>query len=133
MLAKIFTDPEVMSILRRYDPKEKWQLDTERSYMDTAIFSEPGADLETDRYMKMTYVRPDFLFVERWEGSLYCSVDAVYKKTGDRFKRIFRRKHRMGTMYDGSLFPATVDASGSGNMGDTVETNITGISRPSPP
>ena len=133
MLARIFTEPEVRAILRRYDPKEKWQLDTERSYMDTAIFCEPGADLETDRYMKMKYVRPDFLFAERWEGSYYCSVDAVYKKSEDGFKRIFRRRHRKGKMLAGTLFPATEDASGSGNMGDTVETIITGISKPSPP
>ena len=133
MLVRIFTEPEVRDILRRYDPKEKWQLDTERSYMDTAIFCEPGADLETDRYMKMKYVRPDFLFAERWEGSYYCSVDAVYKKSEDGFKRIFRRRHRKGKMLAGTLFPATEDASGSGNMGDTVETIITGISKPSPP
>ena len=101
--------------------------------MDTAIFCEPEADLETDRYMKMKYVRPDFLFVERWEGSLYCSVDAVYKKTGDRFKRIFRRKHRMGMMYDGSLFPAIKNTSGSGNMDDAVENIVTDIPKLSPP
>ena len=95
--------------------------------MDTAIFCEPRADLETDRYMKMTYVRPDFLFVERWEGSLYCSVDAVYKKSEEGFKRIFRRRHRKGTMYAGRLFPETEDASGSGNMGDTAENIITDI------
>ena len=39
MLARIFTEPEIRTILRRYDPKEKWQLDTERSYMDTAIWA----------------------------------------------------------------------------------------------
>ena len=133
MLARIFTEPEVRAILRRYDPKEKWQLDTERSYRDTAIFCEPIADSETDRYMKITYVAPDFLLAERWEGSRYCSVDAVYKKTKDGFKRVFRRRHRKGTMLAGSLFPVTEDASGNGNMGDTVETNITGISKPSPP
>ncbi len=39
MLARIFTEPEIRTILRRYDPKEKWQLDTERSYMYTAIWA----------------------------------------------------------------------------------------------
>ena len=131
MLARIFTEPEVMSILRRYDPKEKWQLDTERSYMDTAIFCEPGADLETDRYMKMKYVRPDFLFLERWEGSLYCSVDAVYKKTKDGFKRVFRKRHRKGKMYAGSLFPATGDATGGSN--ESIPSIIVDIGNPKLP
>jgi len=113
MLARIFTEPEIRIILRRYDPKEKWQLDTERSYMDTAIFCEPGADLKTDRYLKMMYVAPDFLLAERWEGSDYCSVDVIYKRAEHGYKRVHRRKHRKRQVYAERLFP--VDRSLSEN------------------
>lgn len=119
MLARIFTEPEVRTILRRYDPKEKWQLDTEKSYMDTAIFCEPGADLKTDRYLKIMYVAPDYLLAERWEGSHYCSVDAVYKRTEHGYKKVHRRKHRKRQIYGERLFP--VDRSLSENVEATIE------------
>lgn len=65
MLLRYFSEPEIEPVLRRYDPEKKWQFDMEKSYRDTAIFCEPGADLERSRYLKLRYLKPDFLFVER--------------------------------------------------------------------
>ena len=87
--------------------------------------------METDRYMKMKYVRPDFLFVERWEGSYYCPVDAVYKKSEDGFKRVFRRRHRKGVMYARCMFPVTEDVSSCSN--EDISSNNDDIGNPKLP
>lgn len=105
MLARIFTEPEIESVLRRYDPNRKWKLDTERSYMDTAIFCEPGADLKKERYLKMHYVKPDYLFVERWDGTNFHAVDVLYKKTEKGYQRLMRKRYRKRPIYAGRLFP----------------------------
>ena len=115
MLARIFTEPEIEPILRRYDPQRKWQLDTERSYMDTAIFCEPCADLETERYLKMRFVKPDYLFVERWDGTIFHAVDALYKKVGKGYTRLMRKRYRKHPTYAIRLFPDSVGSSSVGS------------------
>ena len=105
MLARIFTESEIELVLRRYDPQRKCQLDMEKSYMDTAIFCEPGADLEKERYLKMRYVKPDYLFVERWDGSYYHAIDALYKKAEKGYKRLMRKRYRKHPTYASRLFP----------------------------
>ena len=104
MLLRYFSEPEIEPVLRRYNPEKKWQLDMERSYRDTAIFCEPGADMETGSYLKMRYLKPDYLFLERWDGSHYCVVDALYKKTEKGYKRLMRKRHRKRPAYDDGLF-----------------------------
>lgn len=126
MLARIFTEPEIEPVLRRYDPQRKWQLDTERSYMDTAIFCEPGADLEKERYLKMRYVKPDYLFVERWDGLYYHAIDALYKKAAKGYQRLMRKRCRKRPLYAGRLFPDSTSSlsvgscrNGEGSAGTT--------------
>ena len=104
MFARIFTEPEIEPVLRRYAPQRKWQLDMGKSYMDTAIFCEPGADLKKERYLKMHYVKPDYLFVERWDGTNFHAVDVLYKKTEKGYQRLMRRRHRKRPIYAGRLF-----------------------------
>ena len=104
MLLRFFSEPEIELVLRRYDPEKKWQLDMEKSYRDTAIFCEPGADLKTGSYLKMWYLMPDYLFVERWDGSHYCVTDALYKKTDKGYRRLMRKRHRKRSTYDDGLF-----------------------------
>ena len=99
--------------------------------MDTAIFCEPGAGLKTDRYMKMMYVAPDFLLVEIWEGSYYCSVDAVYERKEHGYKRIHRRKHRKREIYAERLFPVArcLSENRETSIGDTF-TDKPGLPKP---
>ena len=118
MLARIFTELEIEPVLRRYDPQRKWQLDTERSYMDTAIFCEPGVDLEKERYLKMRYVKPDYLFVERWDGTNLHAVDVLYKKTEKGYIRLMRKRYRKHPTYAGRLFPDSVGSSSVGTCRD---------------
>lgn len=126
MLARIFTEQEIEPVLRRYDPQRKWQLDMEKSYMDTAIFCEPGADLEKERYLKMRYVKPDYLFVERWDGSYYHAIVALYKRTEKGYQRLMRKRYRKHPTYAGRLFPDSAISlqggacqSGEGSAGTT--------------
>ena len=125
MLAKIFTEPEIKVVLRRYDPEGKLLLDTERSYMDTAIFCEPGADLNDSGYLKVRYIRPYYLSVERWHGSHQLKVGALYQKTDSGYKRLMRKKYRKNRIQSAGLFE---DADGtdlsSGHVSD--ENAVTG-------
>ncbi|MBR1477424.1 MAG: hypothetical protein IJ608_05625 [Lachnospiraceae bacterium] len=104
MLAKIFTEPEINTVLRRYDPEGKLLLDTERSYMDKAIFCEPGADLNDSGYLKVRYIRPHYLSVERWQGSHQRIVSALYQKTDTGYKRLMSKKYRKNRIQSASLF-----------------------------
>ena len=115
MFARIFTEPEIEPVLRRYAPQRKWQLDMGKSYMDTAIFCEPGADLEKERYLKMRYVKPDYLFVERWDGTNFHAVDVLYKKTEKGYQRLMRRRHRKRPIYAIRLFSDSVGSSSVGS------------------
>lgn len=119
MLAKIFTEPEINTVIRRYDPERKLLLDTEKSYMDTAIFCEPGADLNDSGYLKVRYIRPHYLSVERWYGSHQLKVSALYQKADSGYKRLMRKKHRENRMQSASLFE-DVDGSelSSGHVSD---------------
>lgn len=128
MIARIFTEPEIEPVLRRYDPEKKWQLDMEKSYRDTAIFCEPGADLEMSSYLKMRYLMPDYLFVERWDGSHYCVVDALYKKTEKGYKRLMRKRHRKCPTYDDRLFSDGVGlASGRSRQSDAMSAGVSDL------
>ena len=115
MFARIFTEPEIEPVLRRYDPQRIWQLDMEKSYMDTAIFCEPGADLEKERYLKMRYVKPDYLFVERWDGSYYHAIDTLYKKAAKGYQRLMRRRYRKHPAYASRLFPDSASPLSGGS------------------
>ena len=118
MLLRYFSEPEIEPLLHRYDPEKKWQLDKEKSYKDMAIFCEPGADLETSRYLKMRYLKPDYLFVERWDGSHYRVVDALYKKTEKGYKKLMHKRHRKHPTYDDRLFPNSAGSSSNGSSQD---------------
>lgn len=118
MLLRYLSEPEIEPLLHRYDPEKKWQLDKEKSYKDMAIFCEPGADLETSRYLKMRYLKPDYLFVERWDGSHYRVVDALYKKTEKGYKKLMHKRHRKHPTYDDRLFPNSAGSSSNGSSQD---------------